>query len=332
MVEVVRNDLGVKAITQVSLVVKDVEKVVQNYWNILGIGPWQIKKLYPPYLNKRTLRGKPAYFEFKTALCKVGNLQLELIQNIEGETEYSNFLAKHGEGVHHIQYMVDNISDIDRHASILASHGIGSVMSGCFEVGGAFHYFDAIPQLKTILEIVKYGDFSGTITTYPADPDAVSPARIKVDSIYQISYAVKDLEEAMANYVNILSIGPWNIMDVVPPDYYNPIYRGKPGRHTMRAGLCTVNGVEIELIQGLSGDNIYSDFICQHGEGINHLGFMTDNIERVTDIMAEEGFMIAQGGNHLDGAYCYFDTTGPLKVMWEAFRPPKKMPVSARFP
>ena len=136
----------------------------------------------------------------------------------------------------------------------------------------------------------------------------------------------------MSNYVNILGIGPWNVVDVKPPDIYEQIYRGEPGCHTMRAGLCMLNGIEIELIQGLSGDNIYSDYICQYGEGITHLQFMADDIENVKRIMAEEGFIIAQGGKHLDGAYYYFDTTGPLKIMWEAFKPPTKMPVSGRFP
>lgn len=327
------SGLKIPKLDQIGLVVDNLDEVVRNYWNILGIGPWEIQMVVKPNLFDSKLHGKPADFGFKCAMCTLGSFQLELLETLSGETAYSEFLSQHGEGAHHLRYIADSYAEIDEHARIYASYGIPSLMCGKFKDTGAFHYFDSTATLKTVIEAVKFADnFECQVLRYPADEAEQSPARIKVKEITQVSFAVKDLEEAMANYWNLLGIGPWNICDVLPPDIYDQIYRGKPGKHTMRAGLCQLGSVEIELIQSLSGDTIYNDFISEHDEGITHLQFTVDDIEETNRIMHEEGFSIAQGGKHLDGAYYYYDTTGPLKIMWEAFKPPTNFPVMARFP
>ena len=40
--------------------------------------------------------------------------------------------------------------------------------------------------------------------------------------------------------------------------------------------------------------------------------------------MEEEGFALIQNGRALyDDYFTYYDTSGPLKVIWEAWQPPK---------
>ena len=34
------GEIKAPALHQIGIAVRDVDKVVQNYWNILGIGPW----------------------------------------------------------------------------------------------------------------------------------------------------------------------------------------------------------------------------------------------------------------------------------------------------
>ena len=43
-------------ITQIGIIVKDLQKAVYNYWATLGIGPWQIVRMEPPILTDVTLR------------------------------------------------------------------------------------------------------------------------------------------------------------------------------------------------------------------------------------------------------------------------------------
>ena len=44
---------------QVCLVVKDIQKAMENFWDILGIGPWNVYTYEPPELTDTTLRASP---------------------------------------------------------------------------------------------------------------------------------------------------------------------------------------------------------------------------------------------------------------------------------
>jgi len=326
-------EIRIQSLHQIGIVVKDVEKVAQNYWNILGIGPWTILTIRPPHMYERTYHGKPAYFESKIGLAQVGPVELELMETVEGHTAYDDFMAKHGEGANHLQYMVDNVGVIDKHVEIMAKKGFPFLMGGRFGSNGGFAYYDTVSALKTVWEAVKMPDeFSGPAITYPADEAEVSPAKIKVKAITQVAIMVKNLEETMENYWNLLGVGPWEIMECVPPMLHDITYYGKPGNYTMRAGLTKVGPVELELIQPISGDNVYSDFICEHGEGLHHIQFLVDDINGTTKIMAKEGFPTVMSGWVSDGSYAYYDTVGPLKIIWEAFQVPKTMPPMTHYP
>jgi len=326
-------EIKVPSLHQIGIVVKDVEKVAQNYWNILGIGPWTILTMPPPHMYNRTYHGKPAYLVVKVGLAQVGPLELEVMETVEGHTAYDDFMAEHGEGANHLQYLAESTEEIDKHVAIMEKNGFPFLQGGRFGSNGGFAYYDTVSALKTVWEAVKMPDeFSGPAVTYPANEAEISPAKIKVKAITQVAIMVKNLEEAMANYWNISGIGPWEIWECVPPLLHDHTYYGKPGNYTMRAGLAKVGGVELELIQPLSGDSGYSDFICKHGEGIHHVQFLVDDINKTTQIMEKEGFPTVMSGWVSDGSYVYYDTSGPLKIIWEAFQVPKTMPPVARYP
>jgi catechol 2,3-dioxygenase-like lactoylglutathione lyase family enzyme len=141
----------VKAVTGVGLVVKDVQKTVENYWNILGIGPWDIYPWESPLVYERRHHGRRVWAREKLALAQVGEVQLGLMEPIEGDSIYQDWLMEHGEGLHHLNFLVDNVEDVDRTAEILANQGFPSLQSGCFGDNGAYNYIDIKP-LRTIWE------------------------------------------------------------------------------------------------------------------------------------------------------------------------------------
>lgn len=142
--------LKVKEINQVSLVVNDVETVAENYWNILGIGPWQFYDWGFPLVYDRKYYGNSVKAREKVAQAQVGPLQLELVQPIEGDTIFQDALVKQREGLHHISIFVD---DVDKTAKILTDAGFPSLQSGRYQGGGAFNYIHIKP-LRTILGVV----------------------------------------------------------------------------------------------------------------------------------------------------------------------------------
>ncbi len=73
----VKKILGLDKVSQVGIVVRDIDKAIKNYWEIFGISfP---KVIVPDYFN-RVYRRNPENFRMKIGLAMMGDLQIELIQ------------------------------------------------------------------------------------------------------------------------------------------------------------------------------------------------------------------------------------------------------------
>ena len=57
-------------------------------------------------------------------------------------------------------------------------------------------------------------------------------------------------------------------------------------------------------------------------KGFTHIAFEVEDVDGTTKIMEAEGFPCLQGGVYFDSVYAYYDTRRPLKILWEAYRPP----------
>ena len=71
--------IKVGPINQVALMVKDARKVAEDYWNILGIGPWDIREAKPPELHGQAYYGKESDFTAKVGYAKSRSMQIEII-------------------------------------------------------------------------------------------------------------------------------------------------------------------------------------------------------------------------------------------------------------
>ena len=76
----------------------------------------------------------------------------------------------------------------------------------------------------------------------------------------------------------------------------------------------------MELIEPVDGDNIFKDFLVEHGEGLHHLGFSVDNIAETTQVMNREGFATLMSFDSGNANVAYYDTVGSLKCIWKAFQ------------
>ena len=95
------KNIILKEIVHVCIVVKNVEKTAQTFSEKFGIGPWEIREKYYPK-SKAFIHGKPTEYTLKFGYTKIGQITLELVETLSGETIYQEFLEKHGEGIHHI--------------------------------------------------------------------------------------------------------------------------------------------------------------------------------------------------------------------------------------
>ncbi len=141
----------INKVLQIGIVVKDLQKAMELYWEVFGIGPWHIMTFQPPALTNTRVRGKPEPYTMKLAVTHIGNIQWELIQPLTGNSIYKEFLDQKGGGLHHIAC---DVGDYDLAVALMKQHGIGTLMSGQMP-SDSFAYMDTEKYLGTIIEIYK---------------------------------------------------------------------------------------------------------------------------------------------------------------------------------
>jgi methylmalonyl-CoA/ethylmalonyl-CoA epimerase len=82
----------------------------------------------------------------------------------------------------------------------------------------------------------------------------------------QIGIVVNDLHSFTKELSRLFGIGPFRIFEW-PLEGVDPqaTYHGHPANFRLLLGFVTVGKIQIEIVQPLEGQNIYSDFLRDHG-------------------------------------------------------------------
>jgi len=139
-------------LVQIGVVVRDMNKTIERLTS-LGVGPF--KPLFLPPDARETYRGKPFFPNQRVAIqvTQIGNMELELIQPISGESPHQEFLTQKGEGVQHLGFFVDNLSeDVKR----LTAKGSSILLTSQFKGGGGVAYLD-LDAAGLIVELIQPG-------------------------------------------------------------------------------------------------------------------------------------------------------------------------------
>ena len=145
-----RLELG--AVVQVGIVVRDATAKAQAWTERFNLAPAHIVDWPPPGRNleeSRTLRGKQGNFRMRLAFIETGPVQLEFIQPLEGESLFSEFLAEHGEGLHHILFEVDDPRAVAAGLDVKILQSGGSVL----RPGALWTYLDTQESLGCLVEL-----------------------------------------------------------------------------------------------------------------------------------------------------------------------------------
>ena len=88
--------MGLKKINHIGIAVRDLDAAKRFYEESLGLR-----------VDHEETMG-----EMKIAFIPVGEVNLELIQSTTEEGVIAKFIAKRGEGIHHIAYQVDDVAAV----------------------------------------------------------------------------------------------------------------------------------------------------------------------------------------------------------------------------
>jgi hypothetical protein len=158
-------------ITQISVVVRDLEKTVKAYHAALGWGPWEVFEHKAPLHHSCVLRGSPVEYSLLGAEVYVGasGLNFELLQPLEGPSLWKEFLETKGEGIYSIATMFKTHEESEAAKSHFKAFGADVIMSARIGEHIEYYYVDTEPVLKICLESGSGHaiDFIKPVWTYP---------------------------------------------------------------------------------------------------------------------------------------------------------------------
>jgi len=134
---------------------------------------------------------------------------------------------------------------------------------------------------------------------------------MEIRQITEVGVAVKDLEKATALFVDLLGAEAGEIITVE--------------RYQMRYRMCRVGNVDFELMESTANEGVIADFIKKKGEGIHHVAFAVDDLEKGLN------FFKAKGVNLVDreprdlhgGRYSFVHPSAFAGVMMEMIEYPE---------
>ena len=147
------RDPGLKVVTQVAIVCRDIEATSKRWAAVLGVDPPQIRTTKPGHEVKVIFRGRPSEGQAKLAFIKLGQVTLELIQPVGGDTSWKQYLDTNGEGVQHIAFQV---ADMDKTIQSFGDSGMAVLHQGRYDDdSGAYVYVDSAKALGVTLELLR---------------------------------------------------------------------------------------------------------------------------------------------------------------------------------
>lgn len=131
----------------------------------------------------------------------------------------------------------------------------------------------------------------------------------RLNLMTQVGVVVRDLDRIEENMLRIFGLRPYRRVGGI---HTNATLYGEPcdrvGCNCIFYNFCNV---EIEYIQPVTEQNVWCDFLREHGEGIHHVGFSVDSHDGVRGDMAAAGVPCIQSGDIYRGvglSYAYYGT------------------------
>jgi len=148
-----RISMNIGEIHQIGYVVNDIDKALDYWVNVMGVGPWFLTREIKP-MNAQ-YRGKPCELNFSAAVANWGDMQIELIQdNSVCPSLYQEVVQANHTGIHHIAVWTKSAEEFDEVGENLKKAGFEFAMGGAIrDVAGRFAYYDNPEHPGTIVEV-----------------------------------------------------------------------------------------------------------------------------------------------------------------------------------
>jgi hypothetical protein len=111
--------------------------------------------------------------------------------------------------------------------------------------------------------------------------------------IRQIGYVVTDLDQALANWVE-LGVGPWLVIRGLPMCAH---YRDEPCETTLSIAVSNSGELQVELIQQEDdAPSIFTEFLTSSGPGYHQLAYWTEDFDATMKAVRNAGWPVVWSG------------------------------------
>jgi len=123
----------------------------------------------------------------------------------------------------------------------------------------------------------------------------------------QMGYVVRDLAAAEAWFQSVLGVPAWTRMENMTFGA-DCRYRGRPADYAAHLSVGYLGDTQIELIEPVRGESLYTEFLESRGPGLHHLAFDVPDFDETVAALGENGLeLIAVGAVGPGSRFAYFD-------------------------
>jgi methylmalonyl-CoA/ethylmalonyl-CoA epimerase len=142
----VKQQLQLPGVGQIGVVVEDVDRAIAFYESTFGIGPWDVREVEAPNVWDR---GEEKHIKARLAFAALGEVEIELIQILEGDSLHLESLREHGEGLHHLGFFVKDFA-----AKLQQAEAMGLQVLQKDPFGQLYAYLDTRQHGGIIFELI----------------------------------------------------------------------------------------------------------------------------------------------------------------------------------
>lgn len=298
-------------VDQILWVVKNL-KSVKKGWVELGFS--EIEELKKVKLINHGLKDDKG--TIKASIAHLGSAKALWIQPVSGETIFSRYLNKNGEGAVALIHKVKNEQELHEVTQNLARVNIGKIATYTLKTKtGDMKY--------TIMDTKEKGKYYMGFVLDERTGNTSFTGKNQLDMKFtQYAFAINDEVPVSSFWVS----AGMPKFEITHGPVTDKMYFGNPSDFDMKLGWQRHGSVVYEWIIPIKPPTVYADHIRKHGEGIQHFGFSVTDIDKAIAFFEQKGYKISMSGGWGEkgkkgsGRFAYVDLSPiggmTLELLW----------------
>lgn len=300
-----------KKVDHILWVVHDLKKV-QKGW--IEIGFSEIEELKKVKLISHGLKENKG--TIKASIAHLGGANALWIQPLSGETIFSKYLNKNGEGAVALIHKVKDNEQLHELTQMLARANIGKIATYTLQTKtGDLKY--------TIMDTREKGKYYlGFVIDERTGSNAFEGNNQLNMKFTQYAFAIEN-EIPVSDFWASAGLPELEITHGAVTDKK---YFERSADFDMKLGWQRHGSIVYEWCIPLKPPTVYADHIRMHGEGIQHFGFSVEDIDETMDFFVQKGYKISMSGGWGEkgkkgsGRFAYVDLSSiggmTLELLW----------------